>query len=85
MPIHTLQLLHADDLATVRTWRNHPDVRRHMFSTHAISEAEHQQWYERQQADPLRRLWLFVTVYPFVASPVTTAVYPVGVSVSSTV
>ncbi len=58
MPIHTLQPLHADDLATVRAWRNHPDVRRHMFSTHAIGEAEHQQWFERQQADPLRRLWL---------------------------
>ncbi|MES2714236.1 MAG: UDP-4-amino-4,6-dideoxy-N-acetyl-beta-L-altrosamine N-acetyltransferase [Pseudomonadota bacterium] len=55
----SLQPLHADDLATVRAWRNHPDVRRHMFSTHTITEAEHQQWFARQQADPTRRLWLF--------------------------
>lgn len=55
----TLQPLRADDLATVRAWRNHPDVRRHMFSTHEITAAEHQQWFTRQQADPARRLWLF--------------------------
>ena len=58
MPSDTLNPLQADDLAIVRTWRNHPDVRRHMFSTHEISEAEHQQWFARQLADPTRRLWL---------------------------
>lgn len=60
MPTDTIRPLQADDLATVRAWRNHPDVRRHMFSTHEIAEAEHQQWFARQQADPSRRLWLFL-------------------------
>jgi UDP-4-amino-4,6-dideoxy-N-acetyl-beta-L-altrosamine N-acetyltransferase len=58
-PIDTLAPLQADDLATVRAWRNHPDVQRHMFSTHAIGEAEHLAWFARQRADPSRRLWLF--------------------------
>ena len=59
MATDSLQPLHADDLATVRAWRNHPELRRHMFSTHEITEAEHQQWFSRQQADAGRRLWLW--------------------------
>jgi len=56
----TLRPLAEPDLPLVRAWRNHPSVRQHMFSTHAIAEAEHQQWFARQQADPTRRLWLFL-------------------------
>jgi UDP-4-amino-4,6-dideoxy-N-acetyl-beta-L-altrosamine N-acetyltransferase len=59
MPTDTLEPLTAADLPLVRAWRNHDDVRRHMFSTHAIAEDEHRQWFTRQQADPTRRLWLF--------------------------
>ena len=31
------------DLAAVRQWRNHPDVRQHMFAQHEITPDEHQQ------------------------------------------
>jgi UDP-4-amino-4,6-dideoxy-N-acetyl-beta-L-altrosamine N-acetyltransferase len=46
----TLRPLAEADLPLVRAWRNHPGVRQHMFSTHEIAEAEHQQWFARQQA-----------------------------------
>lgn len=59
MPTDTLHPLTEADLPLVRAWRNHPDVRRHMFSTHEISENEHRAWFARQQADATRRLWLF--------------------------
>lgn len=59
MSTDTLHPLTADDLVLVRGWRNHPDVRRHMFSTHEITADEHRQWFDRQQADATRRLWLF--------------------------
>lgn len=59
MPTNPLEPLVEADLATVRAWRNHPAVRCHMFSTHEITEAEHLQWFNRQQADATRRLWLF--------------------------
>jgi RimJ/RimL family protein N-acetyltransferase len=60
IPADTLRPLAEADLPLVRSWRNHPSVRQHMFSTHAIAEDEHRQWFARQQADPTRRLWLFL-------------------------
>lgn len=38
-------LTHAD-LDDVLAWRNHPNVRRFMFTQHEISISEHLQWYE---------------------------------------
>ena len=59
MPTDTLHPLTEADLPLVRAWRNHLDVRRHLFSTHAIAEDEHRAWFARQQVDATRRLWLF--------------------------
>jgi UDP-2,4-diacetamido-2,4,6-trideoxy-beta-L-altropyranose hydrolase/UDP-4-amino-4,6-dideoxy-N-acetyl-beta-L-altrosamine N-acetyltransferase len=44
------------DLDRVRAWRNHPDVRRGMFTQHEIGEDEHRAWFERTSADPRRHL-----------------------------
>ncbi len=55
----TLRPLQAADLPLLRAWRNHPAVREHLFSSHAIGEAEHQQWFERQSTNPTRRLLLW--------------------------
>jgi len=48
-----------EDLARVLAWRNHPDVRRYMFSRHEITLAEHQQWFERVLLDPKKHLLIF--------------------------
>lgn len=42
----TIRSLTYADLGDVLAWRNHPDVRRFMFTQHEISMSEHLQWYE---------------------------------------
>ena len=44
------------DLPMVLAWRNHPDVRRFMFSQHEISLQEHSQWFSQVVKDPTRQL-----------------------------
>jgi UDP-4-amino-4,6-dideoxy-N-acetyl-beta-L-altrosamine N-acetyltransferase len=51
--------MRADDLGLVRAWRNHPDIRRHMFTRHEISLEEHSRWFERASAQPGRQLLIF--------------------------
>lgn len=48
----------AQDLLQVLAWRNHPLVRRHMFTRHEISMDEHLAWFDRVSADPTRRVLL---------------------------
>ena len=40
-------------------WRNAPEVRRQMYTRHPISPEEHRAWFERMQADPTRRWYLY--------------------------
>lgn len=47
------------DLNQVLVWRNHPDIRRFMYSQHAISVEEHAQWFARESQDPKRHLLIF--------------------------
>ncbi|PXY00346.1 UDP-4-amino-4,6-dideoxy-N-acetyl-beta-L-altrosamine N-acetyltransferase [Halomonas sp. LBP4] len=54
----TLRPLQEADLAQVRQWRNHPEVRRYMYTRHEIGEAEHRAWFLRSQEDPHRHLLL---------------------------
>ena len=57
-PSTTLRPLQEADLSLVRQWRNHPDVRRYMYTQHEIAEAEHQAWFRRSQENPRRHLML---------------------------
>lgn len=47
------------ELELIRSWRNAPEVRTYLFSTHEISADEHRRWFERSCADTGRRLWLY--------------------------
>lgn len=47
------------DLEQVLSWRNHPDVRRYMYTQHEISLEEHTRWFARASQDPERHLLLF--------------------------
>lgn len=64
MPESTLSLsqirpmVHAD-LELVLAWRNHPDVRRYMYTQHEIMLDEHQRWFERSLPDPTKHLLIF--------------------------
>ncbi len=44
------------DLENILSWRNHPDVRKFMFSQHEISREEHWNWYFKSSQDKSRRL-----------------------------
>src|SRR5690606_7378254 len=54
-----LRRLTADDLPLVLSWRNHPDVRRFMYTRHEISAEEHARWFAEAEADPSRHLLAF--------------------------
>ena len=47
------------DLELVLTWRNHPAVRRYMYTQHEITLAEHQSWFERSLRDQRKHLFVF--------------------------
>lgn len=47
------------DLELVLTWRNHPDVRRYMYTQHEITLDEHQRWFERTLPNPKKNLLIF--------------------------
>jgi len=47
------------DLARVLVWRNHPDVRRHMYTQHEITLNEHQLWFGRALQNPRKHLLIF--------------------------
>lgn len=49
---------HAD-LENVLAWRNHPEVRRYMYTQHEIPMHEHVRWFERASTDPERHLLIF--------------------------
>jgi UDP-4-amino-4,6-dideoxy-N-acetyl-beta-L-altrosamine N-acetyltransferase len=49
------------DLRMVLDWRNHPEVRRYMYSQHEISFDEHQRWFDQMDGDCSRRCFIFET------------------------
>ncbi|MCL2875149.1 MAG: UDP-4-amino-4,6-dideoxy-N-acetyl-beta-L-altrosamine N-acetyltransferase [Betaproteobacteria bacterium] len=54
-----LRPLKSDDLERVLCWRNHPEVRRYMYTQHEIGLDEHTRWFERVSQDPDRQLLVF--------------------------
>lgn len=47
------------DLEQVLTWRNHPEIRRYMYTQHEIALAEHTSWYEKTRKNPDRHMLVF--------------------------
>lgn len=47
------------DLKRVLSWRNHPEVRRYMYTQHEIAFEEHARWFARASQDPARHLLVF--------------------------
>lgn len=51
--------MNEGDVEMVRSWRNHPDVRKFMYTTHVVSRDEHADWFDRCSKDPDRHLLIF--------------------------
>ncbi|SDB16428.1 UDP-4-amino-4,6-dideoxy-N-acetyl-beta-L-altrosamine N-acetyltransferase [Pseudomonas sp. NFACC13-1] len=49
----------ANDLDVVLAWRNHPEIRRYMYTQHEISIEEHRTWFERASQDSKKHLLVF--------------------------
>lgn len=58
-PFCVLRPMTEADVAMVLEWRNHPDVRRHMFKQAEIPLAEHERWFRGAAAESTRNLLIF--------------------------
>ena len=54
-PDIVLRAVEAADKDQLRVWRNLPEISAWMYSDHAISEAEHERWFNAAMADPAHR------------------------------
>lgn len=54
-----LRPMSSADLEMVLSWRNHPEVRRHMYNQAEISLAEHSRWFASAAQDARRHLLVF--------------------------
>lgn len=59
MVIHKLRPMVGSDLERVLQWRNHPEVRRYMYTTHEICLSEHRRWFTRASVDPAINLLIY--------------------------
>ncbi len=57
--VYKLRLMGDEHLDLVLGWRNHPEVRRYMYTQHLISMEEHQAWFKRACADDAKCLLIF--------------------------
>jgi len=54
-----LRPVNKEDLERILAWRNHPEVRRFMYSQHMITMQEHLRWYESLQNNSFKRAFVF--------------------------
>ncbi len=57
--VDLLKPLTETDLQILLEWRNHDDVRRHMYSSRPIAFADHCRWFENLKRDPLRQAFIY--------------------------
>jgi len=54
-----LRPVNKEDLPALLVWRNHPDVRRFMYTQHVITLEEHLSWFEKVSQNPKQHLMLY--------------------------
>ena len=59
MRVSMLRRMTQADLRRVLNWRNHPEVRRYMYTQHEITLDEHRKWFESASFDDTRHLLIF--------------------------
>jgi len=52
---YTVRELTEGDLTELLSWRNHPDIRRFMFTKHLITVDEHRAWFHREDLQQSER------------------------------
>ncbi|OXR47998.1 UDP-4-amino-4,6-dideoxy-N-acetyl-beta-L-altrosamine N-acetyltransferase [Pusillimonas sp. T2] len=59
MAVRRIRVVEEKDLDQILIWRNHPDIRRYMFTRQKISWMEHSAWFTSLQGDPTRHALLY--------------------------
>lgn len=59
MAMHKLRPMTESDLECVLQWRNHPEVRRYMYTTHEIHLYEHRKWFSGASENPAVELLIY--------------------------
>lgn len=59
MADHTLRAMTESDLEQVLQWRNHPEVRCYMYTTHEIRLEEHRKWFANASNNPAIDLLIY--------------------------
>ena len=54
-----IRKIEQDDLDRLLTWRNHPEIRRYMYTQHEITWDEHLRWFLNKKDDPKNHLLIF--------------------------
>ncbi|WP_309045384.1 UDP-4-amino-4,6-dideoxy-N-acetyl-beta-L-altrosamine N-acetyltransferase [Marinobacter sediminicola] len=59
MTADRLRPMNEADLERVLHWRNHPEVRRYMYTTHEIKLGEHRKWFAGASTNPAIDLLIY--------------------------
>lgn len=59
MAMNKLRSMTESDLEYVLQWRNHPEVRRYMYTTHEIHLDEHRKWFSFASNNPAIELLIY--------------------------
>jgi len=51
-----LRDIKVEDLPVIRSWRNHPEINKYMFSQDEINQEEHLAWFDATEQNELRLL-----------------------------
>lgn len=54
----SLRDLSPADRDLIRSWRNHPEVAKYMYTDHEISTEEHEEWFNKALKDTSSRYWI---------------------------
>ncbi len=55
----SIRTMRKQDLTQVLAWRNHPNVRKFMYTQDEIRLPEHEEWFHECQRDPRKLLLIF--------------------------
>lgn len=58
-PTGHIRRMRESDLYQVLTWRNHPEIRRYMYTQHEIQLDEHHAWFLQASQNPRKHLLIY--------------------------
>lgn len=60
-PFGELRAIEDGELELMLSWRNHPNVRMNMYTTHEIALDDHLQWWKNVQVNPRQQYFMYAS------------------------